>query len=157
MEKEVMLHNKSQATTAEWLSMGLDFLLGMLGSDRAYQRVFGKVWRYYFKNPREALPADKAWLKGIRAKAINLTRRSIIKINNEELRPDLSRLDIPIQLLFGSDDIYGASSKQWLSRWPNAKQMTLNNVGHLPWIQGKQEFIRILEGFYGNLGGSTSE
>jgi proline iminopeptidase len=122
-------------------------MLGMLGSDEAYQKVFSHVWRYYFKDPKQAPAADKAWLSGIRARAVNLTRRSIVGMPDQKLS-NLSKLHIPVCLVYGANDIYGNSRKHSIERWPNAKCVTMSGVGHLPWIQGKQEFVHVLDSFY---------
>ncbi len=73
MESEVMAYNKRQAAGTEFLALGLYSLLGMVGSDWAYQQMFRRVWSYYFHEPRQAPPADARWLEGIRARTVNGT------------------------------------------------------------------------------------
>lgn len=46
-EKEVMQLNKSKCTTWQWLKMGVNNLLGILGSDSAYKRLFNQVMKNY--------------------------------------------------------------------------------------------------------------
>ncbi len=45
-----MQSNKRIASSGEWMSMGWNSLLGMLGSDKAYRKVFKQVLVNYHKN-----------------------------------------------------------------------------------------------------------
>jgi proline iminopeptidase len=150
MEKEVMAYNRRQATTAEWLGAGLDSLLGMLGSDRAYRRMFRRVWSYYFRDPRSAPPADKRWLAGIGAEAVNATRRGIAGLQGAGWEARLGELRIPVLITYGAYDIYGESRQLSFKRWPGARQVLMARAGHLPWVQDREAFLQVLRGFYGD-------
>ena len=73
-KKEVASYNMKQARTGEVALFMLTFPFAMLGSDAAYPDHDGNVWRWYFRNPKEAPPADAAWLGGIHAAAAMYTR-----------------------------------------------------------------------------------
>ncbi len=148
MEKEVMAYNKSKATGLQWLGVGLDSLIGMMGSNGAYQRMFGRVWSYYFEVPAKAPPADAAWLKGIRAEAINGIRHSIVSLDSRAWEVGLSGLKVPVLVIYGAYDIYGPSKRRTFERWPGSQQVLLEHAGHLPWIQDRQEFLRVIGKFY---------
>jgi len=148
MEKEVMLYNKQKATSFEWLNIGLNSLLGLIGIQYGYKNIFRLLWSYYFKIPKEAPKADENWLLGINAQAINKTRKSIITMNNDEII--LSNINIPAIVTFGKYDIYGESKVNIYKRLPNIKKVTFNNAGHLPWIQDEKEFSSVMSKFYDN-------
>lgn len=44
-EKEVMQANRLKSTSWQWMKMGMDSLFGMLGSTRAYKRLFRQVMK----------------------------------------------------------------------------------------------------------------
>jgi len=44
-EKEVMQLNRSKCSSYEWMKMGVNNLLGILGSDKAYMRLFKQVMK----------------------------------------------------------------------------------------------------------------
>jgi len=43
-------------------------------------------------------------------------------------------------VLFGGEDIYGATAEILFARFPDAKHVVLQDTGHLPWIQNPQAF-----------------
>ncbi len=149
MEKEVLAYNKSKAAGLQWLGVGFNSLLGMMGSDGAYQKMFRRIWSYYFADPSRAAPADGTWLKGIRAEAINGTRRSAVAMGSREWEAKLSGLKVPVLVTYGSYDIYGDSKRHTFERWPGAQTVLLEHAGHLPWIQDRQAFLQVIGNFYG--------
>lgn len=144
-EKEVMQFNKRIASNTEWVSMGWNSLLGMLGSDRAYQKVFKQVLENYHKGYCE-IEVDKNLLSKIHAKPINKTRKEIVKY---KALPKLISPEFPIYITYGDHDIYGDSKEQLLQRYPTAKVSILKNCGHLPWKHQPKAFEMILDDFYG--------
>ena len=54
-----------------------------------------------------------------------------------------------ILILFGSDDIYGATAQRLLARYPEARHVVLKNTGHLPWLQNPEAFRSELCAFFG--------
>ncbi len=150
MEKEVLAYNRKQATGAQWLGVGLNSVLGMLGSDRAYHRMFRRVWSYYFADPRQAPAADELWLSGIGAPAVNGTRRAITAFRSRMWEAGLADVKVPVLIAYGAYDIYGESRRYTFQRWPAARRVEMRNAGHLPWIQDREAFAGVLRGFYGN-------
>ena len=149
MESEVMAYNKRQAAGTEFLALGLYSLLGMVGSDWAYQQMFRRVWSFYFHEPHQAPPADARWLEGIRARTVNGTRRAILEFDDPSWEARLSQVKFPVLVVYGSYDIYGDSRRHTFERLPLAKKVQLENAGHLPWIQQREAFVELLHGFYG--------
>lgn len=143
-EKEVMQFNKRIASNTEWISMGWNSLLGMLGSDKAYQKVFKQVLENYHKGYCE-IEVDKDLLSKIHAKPINKTRKEIVKYKP---LPQLTSPEFPIRITYGDHDIYGDSKELLLQRYPTARVSVLNHCGHLPWEHQPEAFEMILNDFY---------
>ena len=151
METEVMAYNKNKSSSSEWLYIGINSLFAIAGFDRSYRNIFALLWKYYFKIPGEAPEADKKWLSGITANAVNKTRKSIISIDNKALDKDLENFKAPVTAVFGSYDIYGASKESVNKRFTNINYVTIEDSGHLPWIQNHNKFTILLHDFYGTL------
>ncbi len=150
MEGEVMAYNKKQATGAGFLALGLYSLLGMVGSDWAYQQMYRHVWSYYFRSPPQAPSADARWLAGIQASTVNGTRRAILEFKDPAWEARLSEVRVPVLVVYGTYDIYGDSRRHTFERLPQAQKVLLENAGHLPWIQRREAFVELLHRFYGN-------
>ena len=130
---------------SEWMKMGLNSLLGMLGSDKAYQRMFAQVLKNYHSDYGKIL-IDIESLNGVHAKPINKTRKEIIKY---EPLTELKDTNFPIIITYGDNDIYGDSKNELINRFPTANVQILNNCGHIPWKHNLSEFKSVLDKFYG--------
>ncbi len=144
-EKEVLQFNKRMTNFSEWMKMGLNSLLGMLGSDEAYQRMFEQVLKNYHSDYGEIL-VDIESLNGVHAKPINKTRKEIIEY---EPLTELKDTNFPIIITYGDNDIYGDSKNELINRFPTANVQILNNCGHIPWKHNLSEFKSVLDKFYG--------
>ena len=143
-EKEVMQFNKSRCSTGEWLGMGWHSFLGMLGSDKAYQKLFKQVMRNYHKG-YDVAEVDESFFTKIYAAPVNKTRKYILKY--KPLAP-VKTEDFPILITYGENDIYGDSKKEVYKRFPNAQFTTIKNSGHIPWKHNSKQFEEILRQFY---------
>ncbi|HEY8780776.1 MAG TPA: alpha/beta hydrolase [Mucilaginibacter sp.] len=143
-ESEVLKFNRSKCSSAEWLAMGLNSLLGILGSDKACQRLFKQVIKNYDKGfvSEEPLSFD---LQYIRAAPVNLTRKQLIKypLLKNNLNPPFK-----ITVTYGDSDIYGESKKYVKERYPDASFHTIDKCGHFPWVHNKSDFKKILADHY---------
>ena len=148
MEKEVMHYNKKKCTSTEWISMGLNSLLGLIGLNYGYRNVFKQVWKNYFLDPNAAPDASKNWLSGINATAVNKTRKNIVATDNNKLDHNINGLKAPVIVTFGQYDIYGESKDIVQKRLPNSLQTIFKNAGHLPWIQNEGLFSLVVNEFY---------
>ncbi len=143
-EKEVLQFNKKMTSNGEWLSMGWNSFLGMLGSDKAYRNLFKQVLKNYHKSfGYEAV--DEEFLNKIHSKPINKTRKEIIKYNQ---LTELTNPDFNIIVTYGDNDIYGKSKNQLIKRYPTAKIEIIEKCGHIPWKHNPKEFEIILNRFY---------
>ena len=143
-EKEVMKFNKMNASSGEWMKMGLNSLLGMLGSDRAYQKVFFLVMKNYHKNYSD-ISINEAQLRSITADPVNITRKNIVSYKN--LKP-MTRPNFPIIVTYGDGDIYGESKNEVYTRYPTAEFHVIEDCGHIGWIHNPEKFGEILNNFY---------
>ena len=144
-EREVMQFNQSATSGGEWMVMGWNSLLGMLGSDRAYQRLFYQV----LKNYHQAYPdieINREQLGGIKAKPVNKTRKAILAY--PELSP-IANPSFPVMIAYGSNDIYQESKEEVSKRFPTARAIEIEDAGHIPWLHQPLAFGELLDGFYG--------
>ena len=143
-EKEVMQFNKNNASKKEWSIMGWNSLLGMFGSDKAYQKLFKQVLKNYHKHYFEVEIEDK-FLNKIHTKPVNKTRKEIVKYKFLSI---LNKPNYPITITYGENDVYGESKKELLKRFPTAKVETIEKCGHIPWKHNPKAFNSILNRFY---------
>ena len=143
-EKEVMSFNRKMTSNKEWISMGWNSFLGMLGSDKAYGKVFKQVLKNYYVGYGD-FEADNEFYKKIHSKPINKTRKEIRKYKSLEkvLNPKF-----PILITYGDNDIYGESKNALPKRFPTANIETIIGSGHVPWKHNYIEFKKILIEFY---------
>ena len=143
-EKEVMQFNKSKCTFGEWSKMGINSLIGSMGENRAYQKLFKQVIKNYNKGFK--ISEETAFqLDNVKAKAINKTRAEII--NYPTLKKQESS-NYPTTIVYGDEDIYGVSKDFVIKRFPSTKVITIKNCGHLPWLHNSKDFDSILNEFY---------
>ncbi|HCL66015.1 MAG TPA: alpha/beta hydrolase [Rhizobium sp.] len=144
-ESEVMSFNKSHSGLLGWSMMGVKSLLGMLGSDKAYQSLFKQVLENYNKDFDSSFSATEAMVENVRAEPINKTRPHILEYQPLKDVPDCQ---FPVMITYGQKDIYGESKKSVRNRFPKATFIELQNAGHIAWKHNNAEFVRILIEFY---------
>ena len=139
-EQEVMQLNRAKSTSWAWIKMGVNSQLGKLGSDRAYQCLFKQV----LSNYHQGFSAEKATstdLSLLRAEPINKTRPQIVKF------PALitpQKVDFPVTIIYGDQDIYGGSKNYVLNRYPQATVHSISHSGHIPWVHNPAEYKTVL-------------
>lgn len=143
-EKEVMQLNRSKTTFWQWSKMGINNLLGILGSDNAYKRLFRQVMKNYNDGfvETDGLDAD---FENLRATPINKTRPEIVKypLLKKQLSPRFR-----ITIVYGDQDIYTASKGFVIARYPTARVITIPKCGHIPWLHNPLEYSQILNVHY---------
>jgi len=144
-ESEVMSFNKGHSDLWGWVTMGVKSLLGMLGSDKAYQSLFKQVLENYNKDFDPSFVATDAMVENVRAEPINQTRCHIVEYPPLEDAPDYN---FPVMITYGQKDIYGKSKSSVRKRFPRATFVEFQNAGHIAWRHNNPEFMRVLSGFY---------
>ena len=140
MEKEMMRYNRKHCTFLEWTKMGLNTLLGGLGSSKASQALFRQVVRNYNAD-YPAFHDVKLDMSNVSVQAGNQTRKEIMAY---PLLPRLEDPAFPITVTFGDNDIFGASGHFVISRYPSAQVFTIKNSGHFPFLHNPQDYFAIL-------------
>ena len=143
-EKEVMQFNKKSASKKEWTKMGWNSLLGIFGSDKAYQKLFEQVLKNYHKDYFE-VEIENDFLNKIHSGPVNKTRKEIVKYKS---LTEINKPDYPIIITYGENDIYGESKNALLKRFPTAKIITIEKCGHIPWKHNPNGFNKLLNEFY---------
>jgi proline iminopeptidase len=144
-EKEVMQLNKSKTNTWQWMCMGINNLLGMMGSDNAYKRLFRQVMKNYNDGfvKSDASAIDFSYLK---AEPINKTRPEIVKF---PLLKKQENLHIKTTIVYGDKDIYQSSKNFVTERYPLANLKIIPDCGHIPWLHNPVIYKEILHEHYG--------
>ncbi len=143
-EKEVMSFNRKMTSNKEWIRMGWNSFLGMLGSDKAYGKVFKQVLKNYHVG-YDAFKPDEEFFGKIHSEPINKTRKEIGKYKSLGV---VSNPQFPVLISYGDNDIYGESKNELPKRFPTATITTIKNSGHIPWKHNYIEFQKVLLSFY---------
>lgn len=143
-EDEVMQLNKSKCTTLEWTKMGLNNLLGMLGSDNAYKRLFTQVMKNYNDDFIDTtnLRID---FDNLRAEPINKTRPEIVAY---PILKKQKKSTFKITIIYGDQDIYQTSKNFVTNRYPMAELRIISHCGHIPWLHNPEDYNAILQKHY---------
>ncbi|MGO8687083.1 MAG: alpha/beta fold hydrolase [Candidatus Dormibacteria bacterium] len=112
------------------------------------RHLMTEVWRDYFTDPRTAPDPDRSWLDGCSPQAMIRTDRALARAGASVLASP-SGYAGPVLVLYGEDDIFGASAGIVRRRFPAATQVTLQGSGHLHWLQNRAGYREVLRGFYG--------
>ena len=113
----------------------------------AMRHVMAQTWHTYFLDPRSAPDPDQRWLAGCCADAMIRTDRAVSREDPARLDP-LAAYTGPVMVLYGEHDIFGASTAVVRRRFPQAAQITLEDSGHLHWLQNQAGYRQALRRFY---------
>ena len=144
-EREVMAFNRERAGAWGWTLMGVRSLLGLLGSDAAYQALFKQVMNNYHRDFDPSFIATDAMVENVRAEPVNRTRSKVIAY---PLLRDAAERPFPVMITYGWKDIYGESRRHVRDRYPCATIVEIENAGHLAWEQNPEKFFETLSLFY---------
>ncbi len=111
------------------------------------RHVMTETWHNYFLDPRNAPDPDPKWLSGSSPVAMIKTDRAISKERAETLR-GVSSYEGPVLVLYGAFDIFGDGAGIVRRRFPQAIQVTLQDSGHLHWLQNRSGYSHALGEFY---------
>jgi proline iminopeptidase len=139
--KESIQLNKSKFTFWQLPEMSLDYLLGLLGSDAAYKRLFKTVMGTYYHD-FVTTGTFEINLDNLKAAPINKTRPQIVKY------PLLKKQENPgyqVTIVYGDKDIYRTSKNYVINRYPTAKVWTIKNCGHIPSLFNPTDYTTILK------------
>jgi proline iminopeptidase len=141
---EIADYNKRKCSYTEWIAMQAQSALGLVGSDKAYQKFYGQALRNFSRGFKEAHPENFA-LDCIKAKAINQTVKSILKA---PLLPEKIIPEYRLTIAYGARDIYGKSKKYVMRRYPTIPIIFIPGSGHIPWSHNMEVFVQILDEHY---------
>lgn len=147
MERAVMAFNRRRSGFGGFALLGLNQLMALLPGalgDQAAALMMARVWRNYFDPPASAPSPSEEWLAGVRSQAIFATRKAALAANADELR---AKGSVPVQIIFGEHDIYGATTSRLIARYPDAQVVIIPKAGHLPWLQNRDAFIDAVSAF----------
>ena len=70
-------------------------------------------------------------------------------LGDYDLRPQLSRLRLPIQVIQGEDDVIPVETSRAVARLMSAELQLLPRCGHVPYVEAFEDFVRLMDGFLG--------
>jgi proline iminopeptidase len=113
----------------------------------AMRHVMTETWHNYFLDPKSAPDPDPSWLSGASRVAMMKTDRAISSERAEALA-GASSYGGPALVLYGAFDIFEDGSQIVRNRFPRAVQVTLENSGHVHWLQNPSGYSEVLGDFY---------
>lgn len=119
---------------------------GAIGS-WSMRHVMTETWHDYFLDPQTAPDPDSVWLSGCSSVAMMKTDRAISRANQNVLGA-LSEYTGRTMVIYGAYDILDHGIEIVRSRFPKAFQVTLNDSGHVPWLQNLSAYKKVLREFY---------
>ena len=143
-EREVFRYNRSRSTNSQWVMMGINAILGILGSNRAYRRLFRQIIINYHKGYNVPAPEPEKLAK-INSRAVVKTRKAIRQYPALDV---FNKTPYPVMVTYGEFDAYGSSKDYVYKRFPEARSAIIPDCGHTPWKHNLKEFERILREFY---------
>ncbi len=117
------------------------------------RHVMTETWHNYFPDPGSAPDPDPAWLAGGSPVAMIKTDRAITREHPDALT-GAPGYEGPVLVLYGAADIFGDGTEIVRSRFPHAIQVTLQDSGHVHWLQNPSGYADALGGFYERVPGS---
>jgi proline iminopeptidase len=64
-----------------------------------------------------------------------------------DLRPQLGRLELPVQVIQGEDDVIPVETSRSVARLTGAELELLPRCGHVPYVEAFEDFVRLMDGF----------
>lgn len=116
------------------------------------RHIMTETWHNYFLEPQSAPDPDPTWLLGCSPLAMIKTDRAMLKERPDSLDA-ASTFDRPVLVLYGAFDIFGDGIDIMRSRFPGAQQVTLENSGHVHWINNPIGYAAVLTDFYQRVSG----
>ena len=137
MENEVMAYNKIMASIGEWFKMGWISLLGVLGSNNAYRRLFRQVFKNYHKYLQDSESPEEE-LAEIFADPINKYRKEIIDYRSLK---KVQNSPFPISISYVDHDIYGRSKIKLIERFSTTRVYEIKGCGYISWLY-KEGYVK---------------
>jgi proline iminopeptidase len=143
-QAEIMKYNYSRSNMPEIVAMGIQALLGGLGSDKGYQNLYKQLLANFNKGFTVSTPIPFE-LACVKARAINLTTKAILQY---PLLRQVSDPGFAITVIYGDQDVYGDSKNYIRQRYPTAEVSFISHSGHLSWAHQQEAFIQLLTSHY---------
>jgi proline iminopeptidase len=112
------------------------------------QRLFELSVAPYFFDPKKARDLTPFRVTG-------RTQQEVWNsLADYDLRPELGRLELPIQVIQGEDDVIPVETSREVARLTRAQFHLLPRCGHVPYIEAFEDFVRFMDRFLPRAAGS---
>jgi proline iminopeptidase len=71
-------------------------------------------------------------------------------LEDYDLRPQLERLNLPVLVLQGENDVIPLEATRTVAQLTGAELHLLPRCGHVPYVEAFDEFVRLVDGFLGS-------
>jgi proline iminopeptidase len=68
-------------------------------------------------------------------------------LGDYDLRPQLGRLKLPVQVIQGEDDVIPVETSRAVAQLTGAQLELLPRCGHVPYVEAFKDFVRLMDGF----------
>ncbi len=75
-------------------------------------------------------------------------------LGDYDLRPQLGRLKLPVQVIQGEDDVIPVETSRAVAQLTGAQLKLLPRCGHVPYVEAFEDFVRLMDGFLPRAAGS---
>jgi proline iminopeptidase len=75
-------------------------------------------------------------------------------LGDYDLRPQLGRLNLPVQVIQGEDDVIPVGASREVARLTGAELHLLPRCGHVPYVEALNEFVALMDKFLPSSGGT---
>jgi proline iminopeptidase len=105
------------------------------------QRLFELSVAPYFFDPTKASELTPFRVTG-------RTQQEVwASLGDYDLRPQLGRLKLPVQVIQGEDDVIPLETSRAVARLTSAEFELLPRCGHVPYVEAFEDFVRLMDGF----------
>jgi proline iminopeptidase len=141
---EVAQYNRKNSTLRERISMTMNSIAGLFNRDKSLKKLFAHTVNIY---QRGFAKEDETSFhtEHVTSDAVKPLMKKLMK--HPELGKNIYH-PFKITITYGEKDTIGKSRIHVTERYPGASSYVIPGSGHIPWVQNKREFQRILREHY---------
>jgi len=143
-QDEIKKYTLARSTAKEWLTMGVNSMLAMAGSDAAAKKMQKQTSIIY----NRGYPHDETAFTYVDDARALPTMRTGKYISRYPLLRNWDAPRFPVTITYGDNDLYGDSKKYVFQRFPFAAVHIIPRAGHVTWLHNPTVFFLVLAEHY---------